>query len=199
MVTPTEQLAREEVFGALKRNCGWMLALGIVMVALGMMGLGMVGAMTVLSVLYFGFMLLFGSGIQLVQAFQADGWSGRIWQIVIALLYLGAGIVVISDPVLASATLTLALACCFVAVGVVRIIMALRLRGGQGWVWTLIAGIAAIVLGVMILNRWPVDSLWVIGVLVSIELIFAGWSQIAIAVAARKLLQADALPPAAGA
>ena len=86
MVTPTEQLAREEVFGALKRNWGRMLALGIVMVALGMMGLGMVGAMTVLSVLYFGFMLLFGSGIQLVQAFQADGWSGRIWQIVIALL-----------------------------------------------------------------------------------------------------------------
>lgn len=196
MVTPT---AQEEVFGALRKNWGWMMALGILMVILGMMGLGMVGAMTLVSVLYFGFMLLFGSGIQFVQAFQAEGWKGRVWQILIALLYLAAGLAVINDPVMASATLTLVLACCIVAVGVVRIIMAVQLRGTPGWVWTLVAGIAAIALGVMILNRWPLDSLWVIGMLVSIELIFAGWSQVAIALAARKLPEGAGLPPAAGA
>jgi len=46
-------------------------------------------------------------------------------------------------------------------------------------------GIVTILLGLMIINQWPVSGLWVIGLFVAIEIIFAGWSHIMIALAAK--------------
>jgi uncharacterized membrane protein HdeD (DUF308 family) len=39
----------------------------------------------------------------------------------------------------------------------------------------------------MILARWPVSGLWVIGLFVAIEMIFGGWTYIFIALGARQL------------
>ena len=55
---------------------------------------------------------------------------------------------------------------------------------GNGY-WTLIGGIAAIILGIMIMNKWPVSGLWVIGMFVAIELIFNGWGMVMAALAVR--------------
>ena len=53
--------------------------------------------------------------------------------------------------------------------------------------WTLISGIASIVLGIMILNSWPVSGMWVIGMFVAIELIFNGWGMMMLGLAAKKM------------
>ena len=79
-----------------------------------------------------------------------------------------------------------------IGIGVVRLIMAFQLRGLKNWGWPLIGGIAAIVLGLMILARWPVSGFWVIGLFVAIEMIFSGWSSIFIALAAREVGQKNA-------
>jgi uncharacterized membrane protein HdeD (DUF308 family) len=42
-----------------------------------------------------------------------------------------------------------------------------------------------LILGVLILNRWPESSLWVIGLFIGIDLIINGWSWIALALDAR--------------
>ncbi len=93
----------------------------------------------------------------------------------------------LTDPLLASATLTLMIAWALLFIGFMRIIAAFQMKGMPGWVWTLIGGIAAIVLGVMIMNRWPVSGLWVIGMFVAIELIFNGWGMVMAALAVRNL------------
>jgi uncharacterized membrane protein HdeD (DUF308 family) len=64
---------------------------------------------------------------------------------------------------------------------------AFQMKGMPGWVWTLIGGIAAIVLGIMIMNKWPVSDLWVIGMFVAIELIFNGWGIVMAALAVHNL------------
>jgi uncharacterized membrane protein HdeD (DUF308 family) len=87
----------------------------------------------------------------------------------------------------ASTLFTLIIAGALVGIGVVRIIMALQLRGVKNWGWPLIGGIAAIILGFMILARWPVSGFWVIGLFVAIEMIFSGWSSIIIALGARQM------------
>jgi len=91
-----------------------------------------------------------------------------------------------ADPLAASLLFTLLLAGALVGIGVVRLIMAFQLRGLKYWFWPLIGGIAAMVLGVMILARWPVSGLWVIGLFVAIEKIFNGWSYIFIALGAKE-------------
>jgi len=97
----------------------------------------------------------------------------------------------VKNPLLASTTLTLFIAWALIAVGIVRIIMAFQLKGVAGWIWTLISGIAAIVLGIMILNNWPESGLWVIGMFVAIELIFNGWGMIMLALAAKNRRSGD--------
>ncbi len=175
-----------EAFGEVSRNWGWLLALGILFVILGTIGLGMTFTLTLASVLFFGVLMLIGGGAQLVQAFQDKGWKSVIWHVLIALLYIGAGIIVVRNPVGASLLLTAMLAGALVAVGVVRIIMAFQLRGDSGWVWLLLGGIVTLLLGLMIFSKWPVSGLWVIGLFVAIEMIVNGWSYVAIALAARR-------------
>ncbi len=148
--------------------------------------------LTVASVLLFGVLILIGGVAQLVQAFQDKGWKSVVWHVLIALLYIAAGVLVMRNPVGASLLLTVMLAGALVAVGVLRIIMAFQLRGDSGWVWLLIGGIVTLLLGFMIFAKWPVSGLWVIGLFVAVEMIVNGWSYIAIALAARRVRKAAA-------
>ena len=185
MATNDLQAMQKEVFGQLKRNWGWMLALGIVMVILGTVGLGMTVLLNEIVVLYIGVLLLFGAGVQLVQAFRGQGWKGRLWHVLIALAYLVAGAITIYDPVKVGITLTLLIAWALVFIGALRLVVAIQMRGNSGWVWVLLGGIVSIALGIMVMNQWPESGLWVIGLFVAIEMIFAGWSQVMIALAAK--------------
>ncbi|MDG2272259.1 MAG: HdeD family acid-resistance protein [Halioglobus sp.] len=181
----------DEVFGELKKNWAWMLSLGIVMVILGVIGLGMTVLFNEIVVMYFGFLLLFGSGVQLMQAFRAEAWTGRVWHVLIALVYIVGGIIAVTEPVIAGMTLALLIAWTLIVIGVLRLFMALQMRGAAGWLWTLLGGVLSVVLGVMIINEWPQSGLWVIGLFVAIEILFAGWSQIMIALAARNYTAED--------
>jgi uncharacterized membrane protein HdeD (DUF308 family) len=167
-----------EVLGELIHNWGWLLALGILLVALGTIGLGMIFWLTLATVFIFGIFLLIAGVLQLVQAIKCRGWRSVLWHVVIAILYVVAGLDIIQDPMRASALLTLLLGGALIGIGVVRIVMALQWRGFKSWVWPLIGGIVAIILGLMILTSWPISGFWVIGLFVSIEMIFSGWSYI---------------------
>jgi uncharacterized membrane protein HdeD (DUF308 family) len=184
--------AQAAVFGELKKNWGWLLAFGILSIVLGTIGLGMTFGLTLASVLFFGVLLIVGGAVQLVDAFKCKGWKGTLWHVLIALLYVAGGILIVADPVLASATLTLVLAGILIAVGAARLVMAFQLRPAAGWYWALISGLVSALLGAMILAKWPVSGLWVIGLFVAIELIFNGWSYVFVALAARRAGQHEA-------
>lgn len=174
----------------ISKKWGWILAIGVLMLILGTIGIGATFALTLTTVMFFGILILIGSGFQLLDAFRYKGWS-LIGKMLIALLYLAVGFIMVKNPLLASTTLTLFIAWALIAVGIVRIIMAFQLRGVDGWIWTLISGIAAIVLGIMILNNWPESGLWVIGMFVAIELIFNGWGMIMLALAVKNRRSGD--------
>jgi len=187
--------AQDAMFGAVKKNWGWLLALGIVSIALGTYGLYMTFALTLASVLFFGILLLVLGVSQLIHSFSCKGWKSVLWHVLIALLYVAAGIDIVADPVRASKVLTLLLAGILAAIGVFRILMAFQLRGvADGWYWPLLSGIVSILLGGLIVAQWPASGLWVIGLFVAIELIFNGWSYIFIALAARKAARDEATP-----
>ena len=165
---------------------GWFLGVGIVMIILGVIGIGATFAVTVTTVTFFGILILIGGGIQLVDAFKHKGLS-LAGKVVIALLYIAVGYVMVANPLLASSVLTLFIAWSLVAIGIMRILMAIRHHGMPGWVWLLIGGIATTFLGVMILNNWPASGLWVIGLFVAIELIINGWDMVMTGLAAKQL------------
>jgi uncharacterized membrane protein HdeD (DUF308 family) len=178
-------LARHPLFGELSRHWKWLLVVGILCLVLGFIGLGMSFLLTLASVLYFGVLILVAGGAQLAQAFRTSGWRSVLAHVLIALLYILAGLMVITRPLLASVLLTGTLAGMLLLIGVLRCVMAIQHRAMQGWAWALVGGIVTVVLGLLILARWPGNSMRVIGLFLAIELIVQGWSLTFIAIAAR--------------
>lgn len=82
--------------------------------------------LTLVSVLYFGILTLIGGGVQLFQAFKCTGWKGVLFHVLIGLLYVVAGIMIVTRPLLASLVLTWMLASILIAVGVLRLVMAIQ-------------------------------------------------------------------------
>lgn len=189
MATSTQSTAASlphPLFGELSRHWGWLLAVGILSVILGTIGLGMTWMLTLASVVYFGVLLIVIGVAQLLHTFKAAGWRSTFLQILIGLLYLAAGIMVVSRPLLASLTLTWALGFALIVVGVMRIVVGMQHRGTSGWAGAVVAGIITLLLGLLILARWPSSALWVIGLFLAIELIVNGYTQILVALAARR-------------
>jgi uncharacterized membrane protein HdeD (DUF308 family) len=61
----------------LRRNWGWFLTLGILLVVLGMIALGASVAMTIASVMLFGWLLIIGGVLEAIHAFWRErGWGG---------------------------------------------------------------------------------------------------------------------------
>ena len=183
----TDAANPEDLFGDLKKNWGWILALGILLLILGTIGLCMTLFVTWASVFSIGVLLLVGGGAQIVHAFKAKGWKSIILSVLIAILYIVSGIVVIGNPVAASAVLTLMLAGAIIGIGVLRTAMGFHLRGFKNWIWPVLSGIIAILMGAVIILQWPVSGFWVIGLFVAVEMIMNGWATIAIAVTAKNV------------
>jgi uncharacterized membrane protein HdeD (DUF308 family) len=192
MATGTQSTATSlphPLFGELRRHWGWLLAVGILSVILGTIGLGMTWMLTLVSVVYFGVLMIVIGGVQILQTFKCAGWKSIVLHSLIGLLYLAAGIMIVSRPLLASLTLTWMLGFALLAVGVMRIVVGVHHRGTSGWGGAVLGGIITLLLGLMILARWPSSALWVIGLFLAIELIVNGWTQIVVAVAARRSSQ----------
>ena len=191
-------VSRADAFGELGRSWIWLLVLGILSAILGVVGLGMTFFLTLASVLYVGVLVMIVGVVQVVHATKCSGWKSVVLHVLIGLLYVVAGFVIVARPLLASLVLTWTLACILIAVGVLRLVMAIQHRALQGGTWTLLAGAATVLLGLMILARWPTDALWVIGLFLAIELIANGVSAIFVALAARAAGLSRAMPrPAA--
>ena len=177
----TDAAGPDALFGNLKKNWGWILALGILLIILGTIGLYMTLFLTLASVFSFGILLLIGGVAQFVHAFKARGWKSIALSLFIAVLYILSGVMVIANPVAASGVLTLMLAGAIIGIGIFRIAMGLQLRGFKNWIWPLLSGIIAILMGAVITLQWPISGFWVLGLFVAIEMIMNGWATIAIA------------------
>ena len=171
---------------SIQRHWGWLLGLGIVLFILGIIGLGMEIMLTIVSMYFFAILLMASGLSHFADAFKYKQWNGALWQILIAVLYLLAGIDILFDPLLASAVITALLAWLLIFIGVTRISMALYLKDMSGWGWILFAGISSLILGVLILMQWPMSGLWVIGMFIAIDLIISGWTYILMAIALRQ-------------
>ncbi|CAH1655820.1 HdeD family acid-resistance protein [Hyphomicrobiales bacterium] len=189
MSSPSEASHRPPSLGThlipLRRSWGWLMAEGIVLVILGVLGLGAVALLSLASAIWFGAMIFVGGIVVLIDAFRHQGWKSRLWHILIGVLYVGVGVMTFVNPLVATASLTLLAGAALVATGFLRLVMAFQNRELPSWGWVAFSGVLSLLLGGMILAQWPASSLWVLGTFLAIELIFQGWAAIALARAIR--------------
>lgn len=135
---------------------------------------------------FVGWLMVFDGVVQGVHAFRSKGIGRLSWKLLLAVLYLTAGIYFLLHPFLAVAALTLALAFFFFVHGVLEVVSYLSSRTGLRSPWLLFNGAISIVLGGIIWRHWPSSSLWALGPLVGIGMLMTGMTRLMMALALRR-------------
>ncbi|MGO9700627.1 MAG: HdeD family acid-resistance protein [Xanthobacteraceae bacterium] len=163
---------------------GWFLAFGIALVVLGVLAIGRAVTATIVSILFFGWLLLLACGIEVAQAIVVGHWAGFFHHLVAAILFGVTGFLIVTRPLLGAEVATMLMAVFFLIGGLFQVISSAWVAL-PGWGWQLVDGIITFILGVLVLAQWPVSGLWVIGLFIGIDLIFYGGAWIALAVGLR--------------
>jgi len=178
-----------------RKNAGWLVALGIAQVIFGMLAIA-APLVTGVAVSWMVGALLLIAGLSLViQAFKAGTWGLGILGLLLGVLTVLGGLALLARPLYGVAVMTLVLAAYFLVSGINMTACGFRLKGCQGSRWTVFAGIVTILLALLIWADWPLSGRWAIGTLVGIHILLSGWSMIAIGSAAR-VAPAEAEPSA---
>lgn len=173
--------------GALKRASGISIALSLLLILFGVLAIALPIASSIGITIVIGWLVLFAGIAQFVHAFRSEGIGHILWKLVIAVVYVVAGVYLLARPALGVAGLTLVLGTFLFAEGVADVIAYFSERKSGASAWMLLDGIVTLVLGFMIWNRWPLGSLWVIGTLVGISMVMTGTTRLMMALAVRRL------------
>jgi uncharacterized membrane protein HdeD (DUF308 family) len=131
-------------------------------------------------------LLLFDGITQFIYAFKSEGVGRLLWKVLVALLYVGGGIYLLLNPLIGMAALTLMLAMFFCAEGIVDLFTFFFGPKSNGAHWLLLHGIVTLLLGVMIWRRWPLASLWAVGILAGVCILLSGGTRLLLALAIRR-------------
>jgi len=160
----------------------WLAVIGGGMALLGILASLDLMVATVAAILSLGVVMLIAAGVQLAHAFRwRDGRGAGLW-LSSGILYFLVGLVVLADPGFAAVMLTLALAFLLGLSGLLRCSVAWRWVGpGQGWMMT--SGAISIFAALAIALAWPVNSGWVLGLFLAVDLLAQGVALLLIAAA----------------
>ncbi len=165
---------------------GWFLAFGIVLALLGLAAMIRSFSTTVASMLFFGWLLIFGGAIEFIESFMVGHWAGFFLHLLAAVLLLFTGTLFISRPLISAEVATFVMSLFFLAGGVYEIVASLWFHL-QGLGWHVLRGVLSMVLGGLLLAQWPFAGLWVIGFFVGIYLLVSGIDWMGIAIGLRKM------------
>ena len=170
----------------LRSRWRWLLGAGIVLALIALVALSNLLLTTIVSVLFVGATMLLAGAAHIVFAFQMKRWGQTIGLLLVGGLYVLAGLVTFWNPVLASTFLTLLMALSMLVAGIMRTAASLAIRPVSGGPWLAAAGVVTVLVSLIVLAGWPVNSLWMIGALLAIDLMLTGCALSALALALRR-------------
>lgn len=163
-----------ETMNEVRRSLGWLVALGVVMVLLGIAAIvePFIASIVVARVLSWTFLL--AGIVRTLHALQSRRQQGFWLKLLIGVFYIAAGVLLLSNMLGAKLTLTLVFGWTIIVQGVFEIITALKIRPEPSWGLMLFSGIVALILGILILNQWPNNAIWLLGFFTGVSFIFTG-------------------------
>jgi len=166
----------------------WSIALSILLILAGLFAIFIPHIAGLGVTLFLGYaMFLFGI-IHLIFAFKTHTAGSVLWEVLIGLAYIFAGGYLFWHPLLGLLSLTLLLAVYLVIAGIIEFIHAFKIRPREGSGWLIVDGIVTLLLAFMIWRSWPYSSVWAIGTLIGVSMLFSGFSRLMLALSAKKLL-----------
>jgi len=196
MSTPAARALAPELQQELGERWKGLRLAGIIAIVVGVVAVLVPAVFSVGTAIFIGWILLFAGAWMLFDAWSVRG-SGRIAiRVFWALLTEFAGLYLILAPLEGTVTLTFVLVAYFIAIGVVRIGEAVAARGMPGAGMVGLNGVLSLLIGLLIGIELPSSADWAIGLLVGIDLLFAGWTLLMLSGEGKRLAGDSTTSPA---
>lgn len=173
-----------------EKSWAWVLTIGLLLVILGVVCIAMAKSATTVAILAFGWILVFSGVLWFVGTFQARSWGGVFLYLLNAIIRIATGYVLLRHPDAGAESITILIASLFVVGGVFRIVTAILIQFPR-WLWTVLSGTVSVILGFVILAKWPASSTFLIGMAIGVDLILDGSALVGFAGAIHGLFKAQ--------
>jgi uncharacterized membrane protein HdeD (DUF308 family) len=176
-----------EVREGLRRTWKALMAVGVLAILIGCVAILVPAVASVGTAIFIGWILVIAGAFLVAGAFAAQTIGSVVLRLLWAFLTVIVGLWLIVEPHNGTLTLTLVLGLYFLFMGITRIAVAFAARGQQGAGLVGLSGIAGLLIGILVLVEFPSSADWAIGLLVGIDLIFAGWALVSVALVGKDL------------
>jgi len=112
----------------------------------------------------------------------------------LAIVYGAVGLMILLYPLAGLAWLTLVLATFLLIEAALEFVLYFNIRHRVNAGWVLFDAIITLLLGILIWARWPFSSVWAVGTLIGVSLIFSGISRLMLSSAVSRATTAAARP-----
>jgi uncharacterized membrane protein HdeD (DUF308 family) len=161
---------------------------GIILVILGLAAIALPPIAGLATTLVLGWLFLLVGVVSLIATFNQRNAPGFWWALLSAAIAVLAGGILLGNPAQGVITLTYVLIAFFLIDGVLIIALAFAHRrelSGR-WEWMMLGGVMDLVLAAIIIAGLPGTLFWALGLLVGIDLVFGGFTLIAMAMSSRQ-------------
>ncbi len=161
----------------------WVAILALLELVLGFILLSFPALLGASAIWVAGFVLIAVALMRLIEVFTVPG--KRLWNLLAFAVYLVIGLLMIFRTGASLEVWTLAIGLALLIGGALRLGVAISLTRQPGSAWRYFNAIVSLILGAMVCWGWPESSLWLIGTLIAVEMIFSGWTLLFLALAPR--------------
>jgi len=174
-------MSTQSLTGEVKKRSAWSIFMGIVTAAVGCFLIVYPMATAAITTVLLGWALIFVGLAQFVFALYSQTVGNFFLKVLLSLVYGICGIALAFFPIAGVAALTGVLGTLLLIQAGLLTATAFQLRPVDGWGWFLFDAATNLLLGILILARWPSSSVWAIGTLVGVSVLMSGISRIMIA------------------
>ncbi len=175
-------------FDETKKHSNWSIFTGVLIALLGLFLIAYPLLTAAITTLLFGGILIFVGIAQFFFALNSRSVGQFLLKVLLAVLYTGVGVLIGFFPIAGVAALTLMLGSLLLAVAVLETATAFQLRPVKGWGWFLLNAAASLLMGILILAKWPVSAVWAIGMLVGVAVLMHGITRMMIGARMRRVV-----------
>jgi len=165
----------------IKKRSAWSIFMGVLTAVLGVFLIAYPLITATITTLLLGCVLILVGVAQFVIALHSQTMGNFVLRVLLGVLVAITGVVLAFFPFLGVAALTVTLGILLLVQAGLLTATAIELRPIEGWGWFLFDAVVSLLMGILILAKWPSSSFWAIGTIVGVSVLMSGISRIMIA------------------